>query len=89
MGEGVYVFHTHPGLDNKLYDSVDHFVINTLDRVKVSIWGGGGVGRAWGGVYVFRTHPGLDNKLYSARLGRAAEGQKQSGRTTQMTVKGR
>ncbi|KAK7094982.1 serine/threonine-protein kinase fray2-like [Littorina saxatilis] len=34
MGEGVYVFHTLPGLDNRLYDAVDHFVINTLDRVK-------------------------------------------------------
>ena len=35
MGDGVYNFHTLPGLDNRLYDAVDHFVINTLDRVKV------------------------------------------------------
>ena len=35
MGDGVYNFHTLPGSDNRLYDAVDHFVINTLDRVKV------------------------------------------------------
>ncbi|XP_076454728.1 uncharacterized protein LOC143289583 [Babylonia areolata] len=34
MGEGVFQFHTLQGLDNRLYDTVDHYVINTLDRVK-------------------------------------------------------
>ncbi|KAK7475425.1 hypothetical protein BaRGS_00033306 [Batillaria attramentaria] len=32
MGEGVFTFHTLPGLDNRLYDTVDHYVVNTLDR---------------------------------------------------------
>nr|KAG5690911.1 hypothetical protein BaRGS_003402 [Batillaria attramentaria] len=37
MGEGVFTFHTLPGLDNRLYDTVDHYVVNTLDRVKVCV----------------------------------------------------
>lgn len=38
MGEGHYVFFARPGMDNKLYDVVDNYIVNTLDRVKVSFF---------------------------------------------------
>lgn len=38
MGEGVFVFHTQPGIDSQLYSAVDHFIISTLDRVKVCLF---------------------------------------------------
>ncbi|GFR95268.1 hypothetical protein ElyMa_000939500 [Elysia marginata] len=34
MGEGLFQFKTQPGDDDFLYDLVDSYIINTLDRVK-------------------------------------------------------
>ncbi|KAL8578921.1 hypothetical protein ACOMHN_001883 [Nucella lapillus] len=36
LGSGVFTFGTTPGHDNRMYDTVDHYVIHTLDRVKPS-----------------------------------------------------